>query len=77
MSATVTLKEAQSHLRELVAKLSPGEEVIITDNEQLVAKLTGHHAPAYQPRQPGSAKGKLTILADDEEHLGDFKEYMP
>jgi hypothetical protein len=30
-----------------------------------------------QPRQPGSAIGTLTILADDEEHLQDFQNYMP
>lgn len=28
-------------------------------------------------RHPGSAKGKLTILAEDDEHLKDFKDYMP
>ena len=39
--------------------------------------LTGQAARAPQPRQPGSAKGKLIIVADDEEHLEDFKEYMP
>lgn len=77
-STTVTLKEAQSHLAELISKLAPGEEVVITDNEQPVAKLMVHQAPMNQPpRQPGSAKGKLIILADDEEHLEDFKEYMP
>ena len=77
MSTTVSLKEAQSHLAELISQLAPGEEVLITDNEQPVAKLTGHHALTGQQRQPGSAKGKLIILTDDEEHLGDFKEYMP
>nr|WP_328988125.1 DUF433 domain-containing protein [Thiorhodovibrio winogradskyi] len=25
----------------------------------------------------GSARGKLTIIADDDEHLDDFKGYMP
>ena len=29
-----------------------------------------------KPRQPGSAKGKLIILKDDDEHLKDFEEYM-
>ena len=29
-----------------------------------------------QPRRPGSAIGKFFILAEDEEHLADFKEYM-
>jgi bifunctional DNA-binding transcriptional regulator/antitoxin component of YhaV-PrlF toxin-antitoxin module len=27
-------------------------------------------------RQPGSAKGILTILSEDDEHLEDFREYM-
>ncbi|MEA3642858.1 MAG: hypothetical protein VBE63_23380 [Lamprobacter sp.] len=28
-------------------------------------------------RKPGSARGKLTIIADDDEHLDDFKDYLP
>jgi len=28
-------------------------------------------------RTPGSAKGKLTVQNEDDEHLDDFKEYMP
>nr|VFK67762.1 MAG: hypothetical protein BECKUNK1418G_GA0071005_11625 [Candidatus Kentron sp. UNK]VFK73103.1 MAG: hypothetical protein BECKUNK1418H_GA0071006_11635 [Candidatus Kentron sp. UNK] len=28
-------------------------------------------------RQPGSAKGILKILCEDDEHLEDFREYMP
>ena len=27
-------------------------------------------------RQPGSAKGILTVLSEDNEHLNDFREYM-
>lgn len=27
-------------------------------------------------REPGSARGKLEIVADDD-HLADFKDYMP
>jgi hypothetical protein len=30
-----------------------------------------------EPRRPGSAKGKLVILTEDDTHLEDFKEYMP
>jgi prevent-host-death family protein len=77
MSATVTVEEAQAHLGELIAKLIPGEEVIITQGAQPVAKLVGQRTVGRQPRQPGSAKGLLTILAEDEGHLEDFKEYMP
>ncbi|MCK2097554.1 DUF2281 domain-containing protein [Thauera aromatica] len=28
-------------------------------------------------REPGSARGKLEIIADDDEHLRDFGDYMP
>ena len=28
-------------------------------------------------RKPGSAKGILHVLSEDDEHLDDFKEYMP
>jgi hypothetical protein len=28
-------------------------------------------------RQPGSAKGILQVLSEDDAHLDDFKEYMP
>jgi hypothetical protein len=31
---------------------------------------------ASQPRIPGSAKGKLTVLVEDDEHLADFRDYM-
>ena len=76
MSATVTMEEAQAHLAELIAGLQPGEELVITQNEQPVAKLIAQGSGARQPRKPGSAKGKLIILADDDEHLQDFKEYI-
>ncbi len=77
MPATVTIEEAQAHLAELISQLSPGQEIVITKNEQPVATLMGQRTSVHQPRQPGSAKGQLLILAEDEEHLEDFKEYMP
>jgi antitoxin (DNA-binding transcriptional repressor) of toxin-antitoxin stability system len=75
--ATVTIEEAQAKLRELIDGLALGEEVIITRNHQLVAKLVGQQRPMRKTRQPGSAKGKLVILTEDDAHLEDFKEYMP
>jgi antitoxin (DNA-binding transcriptional repressor) of toxin-antitoxin stability system len=77
MSAVVSIEEAQAHLAELIAGLQPGEELVITQNEQPIARLIAQVRGTSQPRQPGSAKGKLVILADDDEHLQDFKEYMP
>jgi len=75
--STVTIQEAQARLADLIHKLTPGGEVIITENNQPVARLIGQPSPGPRIRQRGSAKGKLTIHAEDEEHLEDFKEYMP
>ncbi len=74
--STITIEEAQAKLTELIDQLAPGEEVIITRNKQPVAKLVGQQLPVRKPRRPGSAKGKLVILAEDDEHLEDFKDYM-
>ena len=72
---TVTVEEAQTRLPDLIHSLAPGEEVVITENNQPIAKLVA--SPADKPRPlPGRCKGMLTILAEDDEHLQDFKEYM-
>jgi prevent-host-death family protein len=74
--STITIEEAQAKLPELIDRLAPGEDVIITRNQQPVAKLVGQKRRLRKPRQPGSAKGKLIILAEDNKHLKDFAEYM-
>ena len=77
MLSTISLEEAQANLRQIIGKLGPGEEVVITKDDRPVAKLVSQQKAARQPRQPGSAKGILVINVEDEEHLEDFKEYMP
>jgi prevent-host-death family protein len=73
---TVTISEAQANLPEIVENLKPGEEVIITSKQQPVAKLIPFSEAKPQPVF-GSCRGKLIIVAEDEEHLKDFDEYMP
>jgi prevent-host-death family protein len=75
----VTIQEAQAKLFDLIHRLRPGEELVITENDRPVAKLVGE-APTATPGlrpPPGLGKGIITILADDDEHLQDFAEYMP
>ena len=79
MSAMITMEEAQAKLKELIHQLAPGEEVIITENKQPVAKLVSEQP---KPRAglrppPGLGKGCITIISDDDDHLKDFAEYMP
>lgn len=77
MSVAITVEEAQSKLPELIGKLAPGEEIIITQDQQPVARLVGERPPERKPRIPGNCKGLITLLVEDEEHLKDFEEYMP
>jgi antitoxin (DNA-binding transcriptional repressor) of toxin-antitoxin stability system len=73
---TITIEEAQAKLSQLIDQLAPGEEAIITRNNQTVAKLVG--LPAEKPLPvPGRCKEMLTIVAEDDEHLKDWEEYMP
>jgi antitoxin (DNA-binding transcriptional repressor) of toxin-antitoxin stability system len=77
MSATITVEEAQARLKELIHKLAPGEAVVITENQQPVARLVGEQPSKRKPRQAGRCKGMITLLVEDDEHLRDFAEYMP
>ena len=72
----ITVQEAQSHLAEIIEKLTPGEEVVLLRDDQPVARLVG--GPPAQPFPiPGRCQGMLTIVAEDEEHLKDWAEYLP
>ncbi len=75
MSTTVTIEEAQTHLTEIVSKLAPGEEVVITDNQQPVARLLPVKSKAQ--RKLGTMRGSVKYIAPDfDAPLDDFKEYM-
>lgn len=74
---TLTLHEAQARLPDVIHGLAPGEGVVIVENNQPIARLTAESNLQRQPRKAGSAKGMLTIVREDDEHLRDFAEYMP
>lgn len=77
MSATMTVEEAQAKLRDLIDKLSVGDEIIITDNQLPVAKLVGERRPLRQRPGPGLLKGSILYMAPDfDAPLEDLKEYM-
>ncbi len=51
---TVTIAEAQSKLTELIDQMMPGEEVVITENDQPVARLIATAPRQRKPRQTGT-----------------------
>ena len=76
--STVTLEEAQAHLPELIARLQAGEEIVITRDNQPVAKLTAQSRPNRPPRRPRTLRGTVLYMAPDfNAPLEEFKEYMP
>jgi antitoxin (DNA-binding transcriptional repressor) of toxin-antitoxin stability system len=74
--SSVTLEEAQAHLPQLIAQLQLGEAIVITRDQKPVARLMAEERPQRKPREPGNCKGMATIVADDDEHLRNFAEYM-
>ena len=76
--ATLTIQEAQARLTDLIHRLSPGDEVVITENDLPVARLvSATTAPPKNLRQLGTMKGTVLYMAADfDAPLDDFKEYM-
>ena len=73
----VSINEAQANLPELIHQLLPGDEVVITEGDQPVARLIASTQPQRKPRQPGTLRGTVLYMAPDfDAPLDDFKEYM-
>lgn len=75
MAVAITVEEAQAKLKELIAGLSLGEEVIITQNQLPVAKLVGKRIARPPRPAPGLGKGSVVYMAPDfDEPLDEFEE---
>jgi len=76
MADKISIDDAQRNLKDLIARLAPGEELIITDHDRSVAKLVSQQKKTTGFRKPGLGKGMISIVSDDDAHLDDFAEYM-
>ena len=74
--STITIQEAQANLADLIHRLGPGEEIVITEDNRPVAKLVLSEPSKRWPCKAGSARGKIKIASDFDEPLEDFREYM-
>jgi len=75
----VSLKEAENTLSALIQKVIKGEEVLITQNQEPIAKLISVYVEKSTSKKrikAGSAKGLIKIADDFDEPLEDFKDYM-
>jgi antitoxin (DNA-binding transcriptional repressor) of toxin-antitoxin stability system len=76
---TVTIEEAQARLPELIDHLAAGEELLITRNQQPIARLSAEEKKVARPVRPGPGlcKGAIVYMAPDfDAPLEDLKEYM-
>ncbi len=61
---SIPLKEAQEKLPELIHQLTPGEELVITENDQPVARILPA-AQSGKQRTLGSMRGTVLQMAAD------------
>jgi antitoxin (DNA-binding transcriptional repressor) of toxin-antitoxin stability system len=73
---TLTIQEAQAQLPDLIHRLQDGDEVVITENDQPVARLARTEPKNQWPCKAGSAKGKIWIAPDFDAPLEEFREYV-
>lgn len=81
---TITLKQTQIPLAEFIHSLMPGEEVEITENDHIIARLVRNPLPSTEQAEPqsqwpckaGTAKNNIHWKAlDFDAPLEEFKEY--
>jgi antitoxin (DNA-binding transcriptional repressor) of toxin-antitoxin stability system len=72
---TIDISQAQQQFTELLQNALNGEEIIITQNDHPILKLSQINPPTKR-RQRGSAKGKITIAPEFDEPLEEFQDYM-
>ncbi|MBY0524278.1 MAG: hypothetical protein K2R98_12810 [Gemmataceae bacterium] len=74
---TITIQEAQATLNVLIHRLTPGEEVVITENDRPIARLIPTPPePAPKPRQFGTLRGTVLSMEHFDDPLEEFEEYM-
>jgi prevent-host-death family protein len=73
----VTVQEAETQLSSLIRAARQGEEIIITEENQPVAKLVSLPMGETRPksrRRFGSGKGLFRMAPDFDAPLDEFKE---
>lgn len=74
--SNVTIEEAQAKLPEILANLSPGDQVAIVQEGEVVAQLTRTSRTQW-PCQAGSyPKAEFWMAPDFDAPLDEFAEYM-
>jgi len=74
--STLTLEEAQSRLKDVIEALSPGEEIVITQDGRPIAKLTRADQKSWPCKAGSYRKAEFWMAPDFDAPLEDFEDYM-
>jgi prevent-host-death family protein len=74
--STVPIEEAKARLDELIARLQPGEEILITDKGQPLAQVKKADRTSWPCKAGSYRKAEFWMAPDFDVPLEDFKEYM-
>ena len=72
---SITISEAAKKLPALIDAALRGEEIVITDGDRSLVRLTPTIPVKPRPKF-GSAKGLIEMSDDFDEPLEDFQDYM-
>jgi len=73
MTIKVNIHEAKTQLSRLLQRVIAGEEVIIANAGQPIARLLPYTSPP-ENRRPGNDAGKILIAPDFDDPLPEFDE---
>jgi antitoxin (DNA-binding transcriptional repressor) of toxin-antitoxin stability system len=78
MTNAIPIEEVQDRLKELIHQLAPGDEIIITENQQAIAKIVSEQTKAVKQRPaPGMFPGSIIYMSPDfDEPLDEMTEYL-
>jgi antitoxin (DNA-binding transcriptional repressor) of toxin-antitoxin stability system len=75
---TMPLEQAEGHLAEIIEKLSPGEEVVLTRDGKPVATVRATPPTPGEPPRFGTLKGSILYIAPDFDAIPEgFEDYLP
>ena len=75
---TIPLEQAEGHLTEIIDKLDPGEEVVLTRADKPVATIRSTLPASREPPRLGTLKGTILYIAPDFDAIPEgFEEYLP
>ncbi len=73
---TIPVEQAEGHLAEIIEKLPPGEEILLTRDAKPVATIRA--TPPPLPPRFGTLKGSILYIAPDFEAIPEgFEDDLP